>query len=156
MFPDGSGVNVGVNASGLDVLGNRFIAASDGRLKEDKRPISLEEGLAFVTNVPAMLYQKHGVGGRDYEAGFIAQDMINAGLVQTIVVAQDPDMPAERFGSVGPAGTRYEMQTGAAVVAGSMSTPLDQQHDPGDREPRGPPARSALRATIHHIKFGKT
>lgn len=116
VFPGGSGVNVGFNASGLDVLGNRFIAASDGRLKEDKRPISLEEGLAFVTNVPAMLYQKHGVGGRDYEAGFVAQDMINAGLVQTIVVAQDPDMPAERFGSVGPAGTRYEMQTGAAVA----------------------------------------
>jgi hypothetical protein len=111
------GVNIAVNASGLDMLAQRFIAASDGRLKSERREITAAEAMRFLWQVPPTLYLKDGAGGtKSWEAGFIAQDMLTADLPQTLIVSIDPGMPEERYGISGPVGRRYEMQMGATVA----------------------------------------
>jgi len=109
-------INCAVNAAGLAMLADRYVASSDGRLKSERREITTDEAMRFLWQVPPMLYLKDGNGYKAWEAGFIAQDMVAAGLPQTLITSIDPDMPEERYGITGPAGRRYEMQMGATVA----------------------------------------
>jgi hypothetical protein len=109
-------INCAVNAGGLAMLADRYVASSDGRLKSERREITTDEAMRFLWQVPPMLYLKDGNGYQAWEAGFIAQDMVAAGLPQTLITSIDPDMPEERYGITGPVGRRYEMQMGATVA----------------------------------------
>ena len=130
------GVNVGVNASGLDVLANRFIAASDARVKPVRHKISAADGIRYVMQVPGYLYQKEdGRGARTWEAGFLAQDALAADFPEMVLVSKDQDMPAARYDAEGPEGLRYEMIVGGQVayLAAALRAALDMIATMGER-----------------------
>lgn len=109
--------NVGANVSGLDVLCNRAIAASDARLKSGVSVISFEEGVRFVKSVPGRTYFKEDrEGARSFESGFFAQDFINAGFAENVVSSIEQTMPAQKNGHTGPPGVRYEIPVSAPVA----------------------------------------
>ena len=116
-------MNVAVNASGLDVLANRFIAASDARIKTDVRLITAEEGLRWIARVRPRLYRKNG----GWESGFFAQDWQAAGFNENLILAEDPEMPERQNGASGPPGKRWEVIQGApeAYLAAALGAALD-------------------------------
>jgi len=120
--------NSGFVASGLDVFANRFIAASDGRIKQGKRFITAEEGLRFIYEVPPMFYLKEDVSGVVPEAGFIAQDVLAARFPELLLVMDDDEMPISKNGSTGPKGKRYELQqlSTIAYLAAALRNALDR------------------------------
>ena len=115
MNPNGTGsfnggTNVGFYAGGLDMMAQRFIAASDGRLKTDLEPLTAETAWRFIDAAPVYLYQKRDKHGSfSYEVGVIAQDVLPV-LPHVLFESLDPDMPAERYGREGPEGKRYDIQ----------------------------------------------
>jgi hypothetical protein len=115
--PFNSTVNVGVNVSGLDVLANRYIAASDGRLKTDMRPITIEEADRFVGLVHGRWYIKGG----QWEGGFVAQDVRAQGFDELLVIQDNPEMTAAANGWSGPPGKQFYLKDGAlALIATSV------------------------------------
>jgi hypothetical protein len=125
MNPAGTGafslgtVNWAVNASGHDVLANRFIAACDARLKPKKRKITPEEGMKFLLECPSFIYFRRGHWESEYgswEAGFLAQDLHRAGFDEVLLKERDEHMPAEAEGESGPVGERWLMLEKAPVA----------------------------------------
>lgn len=95
-----------------DIQAGRFIAASDARIKTDRRPITADEGLRWVIEVPAYEYLKEGA----WEAGFLAQDMHAAGFDKTLMQEEWPGMPAVQNGASGPVGKRWLVVEKAPVA----------------------------------------
>lgn len=115
LYPTGvgafsAGMTIGINASGLDMLALRYIAASDARLKSDKVPIDAETGMRWLQACPPMEYTKGGVR----EVGFLAQDFLAGGFNAPLSMVEDADMPETQEGATGPAGKAMHLQTGAA------------------------------------------
>jgi hypothetical protein len=104
-----------INALGA-ILGTAFYATSDGRLKDDVRPIAAEDAgrLIDAAGPLARTFVMRGEGLP--RPGFIAQDMARAGMPGVTFVA-DPDMEEriEEDGAVSPAGHRMLVDQTALI-----------------------------------------
>jgi hypothetical protein len=125
MNPAGTGafsgaMNIGVSAT-TDMLANRYVAASDARIKTEARIITPAQGEDWVRRVPGRVYRKLG----QWEAGFFAQD-IEPVSPEILVQTPDLEMPEERNGACGPAGKRWEVIQGApqAYLAAALMAAL--------------------------------
>jgi hypothetical protein len=89
MNPSGTGsFSAGVTQSihtSNDIVANRFIAASDGRVKSEIEPIKLEAALRFLMGCEPRTYIKGG----QWDFGFIAQDVLAADWPQMVVMSDE-------------------------------------------------------------------
>jgi cytoskeletal protein CcmA (bactofilin family) len=106
---------IAISSGSLPILCGGVYFPSDARIKPVRNKISAADGVRFVREVPGVLYQKETPAGRNWEAGFVAQDVLAAGFHELVMGFEDPDMPASRYGGDGKEGVRYEMILGGQV-----------------------------------------